>query len=179
MHYLPLRPGGRTRVSRPNGAIVSGGNGAGKGGYDARNGHEAMPPAPRGAAIARGRRRLCQVPAEALDATTGLFQIFGLRRVGNAKGRSEAEGRALHHRHAFRLQQLRDEIRVVCEFAARGRGLADGAGTGWINIEGTLRHRAFDALRLVEHRHDEVTPLLEDTIVPGDEILRTVERLDR
>ena len=59
------------------------------------------------------------------------------------------------------------------------RGLADGAGAGRIDVEGAFRRRAVDAVGLVEHRHHEVAPLLEDLVVLGDEVLRPVQRLDR
>ena len=48
-----------------------------------------------------------------------------------------------------------------------------------IDIEGTLGRRAGNALRLVEHRHDEIAPLLEHLVIPRDELLRPVEGLDR
>src|ERR1043166_9530043 len=128
---------------------------------------------PRGSEI-----ELLQIAAEALDAPAGLFQVFGLGRVGDAERRPDAERRALHHRAALGVQQLGHEVLVSRKRLARRRGPADRAGAGWIDIERALRPRAFEALRLVEHRDAEVAPLLEDRIVLRDEILRPVERLD-
>ena len=74
----------------------------------------------------------------------------------------EAEGRAVHHRHALGLQQLDGEILVAVDDLARRRGLADQ------RRRRTDRRRTRPPasgicrpLRLVQHRHDQVAALLE------------------
>src|SRR5438132_2401860 len=113
---------------------------------------------------------LSQIAAEALDAAAGLFEVLGLGRVGDAERRPEAERRTLHHRNAFGLEQLGDEILIVAELLAVRRSLADRAGAGRIDVERALGARALDAVRLVEHRDAEVAPFLEDLVVLRDEI---------
>src|SRR5262245_25829770 len=83
--------------------------------------------------------RLFQSPAEGLDAPAGLFHVLGLGRIGNAEGGTEAERRALHHRHALGLQELGHEVLVGDELVAGGRDPADGAGAGGIDVERALR----------------------------------------
>src|SRR6266851_8026746 len=124
-------------------------------------------------------RDLAQISAEALDALAGVLQRRGGGGVGNAEGRAVTERRSLHHRDAFRFQELGDEILVGLERLAGRRLLADRAGAGRKHVERALRLRADDALRVVEHGDAEVAPLLEDPVVLRDEVLRPVERLDR
>src|SRR5215813_8761423 len=104
--------------------------------------------------------RLAQIAAKALDALAGVFEVRRLGRIGDAEGRSKAEGRSLHHSDAFSFQKLRDKILVIGEQLARRRGLADGAGAGRIDVKGAFRARAVDAPRLVQHAHHEVAALL-------------------
>src|SRR5262245_43995769 len=85
--------------------------------------------------------RLAQIAAKALDALAGVLEVRRLGRIGDAEGRSQAEGRSLHHRDALGFQQFRDKILVIGEHLARRRGLADGAGAGRIDIEGAFRAR--------------------------------------
>src|SRR5882757_1074489 len=94
---------------------------------------------------------LFQIAAESLDAAAGLFEILGLGRVGNPERRPKAERRTLHHRDAFGLEQLGDEILVIAELLASRRRLADRARAGRIDVESTFRPRALDAIGLVEH----------------------------
>src|SRR3954470_9777278 len=109
--------------------------------------------------------RSAKIAAEPLDALAGFFEVRGLGRVGDAERRAETEGRALHHRDAFGLQQLGDKILVIGEHLAGGRGLADGAGAGRIDVERAFRARTVDALGLVQHGHHEVAALLEHLVV--------------
>src|SRR5262249_19834223 len=120
-----------------------------------------------------------QIPAEALDAPAGFFERRGGGRVGNTEGGAETEGRALHHRDAFRLQELGDEVLVAGERLAARRLAPHGAGARRVHVERAVRLRALDAVGLVEHGDHEVAPLLEDGVVLRDEVLRPVERLDR
>src|SRR5262245_3864358 len=122
---------------------------------------------------------LFQVAAETLDAPACFLEILGLSRIGNAKSRSQSECRALHDRHTLGLEEFSDKILVSGEFLSGWCGFAHRAGAGRVDIEGTLRRRTLDAIGLVEHRHHEVAALLEDLVVFGDEILRTVQRLHR
>src|ERR1700722_20009223 len=64
---------------------------------------------------------LSQIAAKALDAFAGVFEIGGLGGVRDAECRSKPERRALHHRDAFRLQKLGDEIFVIGEHLAGRR----------------------------------------------------------
>src|ERR1700754_11953 len=107
------------------------------------------------------RTALSQIAAKTLDALAGLFEVGGFGGVGNPECRPKSERRTLHHRDAFGLQQLRDEVLVVFDHLAVWRGLADGAGAGRVDIERALGPRARNALGLVEHRHHEVAALLE------------------
>src|SRR3984885_2439199 len=86
--------------------------------------------------------RLSQIAAKSLDAFAGIIEIGGLGRVGNPECRTEPERRTLHHRDAFGLQQLGDEVLVIAEHLARRRRLADGAGAGRGAMEGAVRPRA-------------------------------------
>src|SRR3954470_13230908 len=104
---------------------------------------------------------LPQIAAEALDALAGVFEVRGLGRIGDAECRAEAEGRTLHHRDAFGLEQLGHEGLVIVDHLARRRGLADRAGAGRIDVERAFGAWALDALGLVEHGDDEVAALLE------------------
>src|SRR5262245_37483941 len=79
-----------------------------------------------------------QVAAEALDAPARLLQVFGLGRIRDAESRPETEGRTLHHRYAFGLQQLGDEVLIGNELVAGRRGTADGPRAGRIDVERTL-----------------------------------------
>src|SRR5262245_46654882 len=124
-------------------------------------------------------RASCQVAAEALDAPASFLHVLGLGGVGNAERGTETERRTLHHRHDLGLQQLGDEVLVGDELMAARRGPAHGAGARRVDIERALGLGALDAARLIEHRDAEVAPLLEDSVVLGDEVLRSVERLDR
>src|SRR5262249_34203964 len=117
---------------------------------------------------------LLQIPAKTLDAVAGFLEILGFRRIRNAKCRSESERRALHHSHTFGFEELGHKIFIARELLSRGCGLAHRAGARRIYIECTFRRRAFDAVGLVEHRYDEIAALLEDLVVLGDKILRTV-----
>src|ERR1043165_1455137 len=107
---------------------------------------------------------LFQIPAESLDAAAGFLQVLGLGRIGNAERRADAERRALHHRDAFGVEQLGDEVLVGAEFLAARRRLAHRAGAGRIDVERAFRPRTLHAARLVEHRDNEVAPLLEDLV---------------
>src|SRR4030088_230312 len=69
------------------------------------------------------RRNLAQIPAEALDALARILQRRRGGGVGDAEGRAEPEGRALHHRDAFGLQELGDEILVAGELLPGPRGI--------------------------------------------------------
>src|SRR2546430_9144899 len=123
-----------------------------------------------GARGARGLARTtaeygsAQVAAEALDPAAGLFEVLGLGRIGNAERRRRAEGRALHHRDAFRLQQLGDEILVGLELLARWRRSADRARARGIHVERAVGFRAVDAAGLVEHGHHEIAALPEHLV---------------
>src|SRR6266567_6658596 len=122
---------------------------------------------------------LSQIATKALDAFAGVLEIGGLGGVGNAECRAEPERRTLHHRDAFVLQKLGDEILVVGDHLARRRSLADGAGAGRIDVERTLRPRTIDALGLIEHRHHEIAALPKHLVVHRDKVLRTAEGFDR
>src|SRR5229473_5629641 len=131
---------------------------------------------------ARWRRRaaaLFERRAGALDARAGVAQRFGRGGVGDAEMGRQTEGHALHHRDALGIEQILDEIGVGFDRLALGRALAERAGAGGIDIERALRPRALDALGAVEHADHEIAALLEGGVVPGDEILGPVERLDR
>src|ERR1700684_725353 len=84
---------------------------------------------------------LSQIATKALDALAGFLEIAVFRGIGNPERRSEPERRTLHHRDAFGLQQLGDEILVVADHLARWRSLAHGAGAGRVDIERALRPR--------------------------------------
>src|SRR5438445_9207143 len=84
------------------------------------------------------RDRLSQIAAKALDALAGVFEIGGFRRIGDPERRTKPERRTLHHRDAFGLEQLGDEVLVVADRLARRRRLADGAGAGRVDIERAL-----------------------------------------
>src|ERR1700720_3026962 len=75
---------------------------------------DRVPPAPR-----PGERRAgtisAQIAAEALDPAAGLLKVLGLGGIGDAERRPRSERRALYHRHAFCLEQFRDEILVALE----------------------------------------------------------------
>ena len=60
--------------------------------------------------------------------------------------------------NAFGFQKLGDEVLVRLDDLARRRGLADQAGAGRVDVEGTFRRRAGNALSLVQHRNDEIAP---------------------
>src|SRR5581483_5810050 len=105
---------------------------------------------------------LLQISAEPLDPRTRLLKRAGRGGVGDAERRADAEWRALHHRHPLRLEELGDEILVGLECLAGRRGLADRARAGRIDVESVLRPRTLQAAGLVQHRHAEFTPLLED-----------------
>src|ERR1700688_4691169 len=96
----------------------------------------ALPPAEP--AMQPARRASPQAAAETLDTAAGLLQVLGLDRIGNPEGRAEPERRALHHRHAFLLQQLGHEVLVGCDRLAGGGGLADGALAARVDIERAL-----------------------------------------
>src|SRR5438270_13285191 len=96
----------------------------------------------------RAAARLAQIPAEALDAPAGFLEVFGPGRIRNAERRTDTEGRALHHRDAFAVQQLGDEVLVGRELFSIRRSAAHGAGAGRIDIKRALGARAFDALGL-------------------------------
>src|SRR5262249_13953020 len=115
-----------------------------------------------------------QVGAEPLDAFAGLLQRRCCGRVGNPERRAYSERRPLHHRDAFSVQKLSDEILVGLDGVARRGSLAHGAGAGRIDVERALRLRTLDALRLVEHGNAEVAAFLEDLVVLRDEVLRPV-----
>src|SRR5687768_1275730 len=59
----------------------------------------------------RGTRAagLTQVAAEALDALAGFLELIGGCGVGDPEERRHGERRPVHHRHAFLIQQRRDE----------------------------------------------------------------------
>src|SRR5262249_16181726 len=116
---------------------------------------------------------------KALDAPARFLDVLGLGRIRDAERGTKTERRALHHRHAFRLQQLADEILVGDELMTGRRSSADGTGTRRIDVKRALGLRAMDAAWLVEHRYAKVASLSEDGVVLGDEILWSVERLDR
>src|SRR3954467_4441682 len=63
-------------------------------------------------AAATARRQLRESLAGPLDAAAGFLDQIGARRIGDAKSRRQAEGLALHHRDADRLEKIADEIRV-------------------------------------------------------------------
>src|SRR3984957_21033783 len=117
---------------------------------------------------------LSQIATKALDAFAGFLEVGVFRGIGNPERGAEPERRTLHHRDAFGLQQLADEILVIGDHLAGRRSLADGAGAGRVDIERALRPRTIDALGLVEHPHHQIAPLLERLVVHRDEILRTV-----
>ncbi len=48
---------------------------------------------------------LFQPGAEALDAAAGLLEHLVRRGIGDAEERGEAEGRAVHDRHAFLFEK--------------------------------------------------------------------------
>src|SRR4051812_12800156 len=77
---------------------------------------------------------LFQIATEALDAAAGILEVLGLGRIGDPERRPEAERRSLHHRDAFGLEQLGDEVLVIAELVAVRRRLADRAGAGRIDI---------------------------------------------
>src|SRR6185312_14160144 len=129
MRNLPRRPGGRTWFPGP---------------FDMSSQERTALARAEYELTVRPRRSgpLLQIAAEALNAAAGFFQVFGLGGVGNTKRRAETEGRPLHHRDAFGIQQLGDEVLVAAELLAGRGGLADGAGAGRIDVEGAFRHRA-------------------------------------
>src|SRR3546814_15519657 len=86
--------------------------------------------------------------AEFLDAAAGILERLGGGRIGNAEMRTEAEGRAEHHGNTLLFQQRVAEILVVADLHAALAGLADGAGAARVDIEGTLRRRAVQALEI-------------------------------
>src|SRR5262245_60880115 len=102
--------------------------------------------------------KLAQIAAEALNALAGVFEIGRLGCVGNPERRAEPERRTLHDRDTLGLQQLGDKALVVLDQIARGRGLADGADAGGIDVERAVRPRTVDALRLIEHADHEIAP---------------------
>src|SRR5882672_6329805 len=90
---------------------------------------------------------LSQIAAKSLDALAGFLEIGSLGGVGNPERRAQPECGTLHHRDAFVLQKLGDEILVIGNQLAGRRGLADGAGAGRIDVERALRPGAIDAAR--------------------------------
>ena len=125
------------------------------------------------------RDRSPQLGGELLDLLARLFELLERRRVGDAEVRALAEGGSVHDGDALRIQKLGDEILVVLDHLARRRFPADRARAGRIDIERAFRLRALQMLRLAEHRHDEIAPLLERLAAHGHEVLRPVQRLDR
>ena len=75
--------------------------------------------------------------------------------------RRQAEGRAVHHRDPFGLEQVADEILVGLDRLALGRPLAEQPGAGRIDVERAFRPRAIQPGDLVQPIDDEVAPLLE------------------
>src|SRR5262249_19327567 len=120
-----------------------------------------------------------QISAKPLDALARLLKGGRGGRVGDAERWAEAERRALDHRHPLGFQKLGHEILVGEDLLAGWRRLADGTKAGGIDVERSLRLRAVEALGLVEHGNAEIAALLEDLVVLGNEVLGTVERLDR
>src|SRR5262245_40543378 len=95
-------------------------------------------------------RSLFQIAAEALDAPARFLEILGLRRIGNAKSRSQSECGALHDSHALGLEEFSDEILVGGEFLSAGCGFAHRAGAGWVDIESAFRCSTRGVLMLVK-----------------------------
>src|SRR6185437_11119663 len=102
-----------------------------------------------------------QLGGELLNLLARLLELIERGGVGDTEVRPLAEGRALNRRDAFLIQKLGDEVLVRSDHLAGRRRSADRAGAGRIDIERALRLRALQVLRLAEHRHDEVAPLLE------------------
>src|SRR5690348_17073746 len=98
----------------------------------------------------RDSKRLFEIAAKTLDAPAGLFEVFGLCGVGNAKGRPQSERGALNDRHSFGFEQFGDEILVRRNRPARGRRLADRPCAGGIHVERALRLGTGNSLRLIE-----------------------------
>src|SRR5690606_13181413 len=90
-----------------------------------------------------------QAGAEALDALAGILQQLRCSCIGDAEERRHAKGRTLDDGHTLGLEEFADEILVSLDLHAAGRGLADGARAGRIDIERAFRCRAGEALRLV------------------------------
>ena len=100
----------------------------------------------------RLRSILRQIAAEPLDAPAGLFQVRSLGGVGNAERGRQTKGGAVHHGDPFGRKQLLHEVLVGRELLARGRGLADGAGAGRIDIERALD----DDILIVEYEAEGI-----------------------
>ena len=84
----------------------------------------------------------------------------------------------MHDGDTLFFQQRRGKVLVVGDGLARRAGFADGTGAARIDVERAFRLRTAQAVRLVQHRHDEIAPLDELGVVLGDEVLRTIQRLD-
>src|SRR3546814_3368052 len=69
-----------------------------------------------------------------LYARTGVFQNGFRSRIADAEGRLDAKGRAMHHRHAFAVQQIAAQLLVAVDLRAVRRGLAYQAGTVGIDV---------------------------------------------
>src|SRR5438874_9370464 len=119
-----------------------------------------------------------QISAEALYAPTSLLNVFGPGRIGDAERGTKAEWGALNNRDTLRLEELADKILIVRQLGAGRCGTPERASAGRVYVERAFRLRALDTARLVEHRNAEIPPFLEHSVVPGDEFLRPVERLD-
>ena len=82
-------------------------------------------------------------------------------------------------RHGFGFEQGLHEIVVGGDDLALRRLLADQLGDGRINVEGAFRHRAFQALGLVQHRDNEVAATLEGGPEHRQVLLCAVQRFHR
>ena len=78
-------------------------------------------------------------------------------------------------RYSEFIHQIECEIAVILDFSSGRNRLANEVCTTWIDVEGAFRRAALQAFGLVQHRHHEIPPLLEDAGALGNEILGSGE----
>ena len=94
-------------------------------------------------------RRLCQGGAGVDDAPAGLLERLGRGGVGDTKARRNPERLALDHGDPLHFEQIGHEVGIGFDLLAVGRGLADDAGAGRIDLERPDRALASQPFGLV------------------------------
>ena len=86
------------------------------------------------------------------------------------------KGRAVHGGNTFFIQQGRDEIFVIVDFGALGRGFAQAAMDGGEHVKSAFRLMAGNAFRRVQHVHHQVAAVLVDLHHFNQRVFRPFQR---